>query len=134
MHSQRLNEAPLEPWVIARSSGEILSAHCNSMAGLAEVCTHVASLLFWTEISIKIRESSTVTGQAAYWVASSNLSHLQPQTFQDIDFRAPKRKKLEILHCTQEDQQLDKSKEKKEKNVKERLVSKPNQNELHEFL
>ena len=53
MHSQRLNEAPLKTWVIARSSGEILSPHCNCMAGLAEVCIHVAFLLFWTEISIK---------------------------------------------------------------------------------
>ena len=104
------------------------------MAGLADVCTHVASLLFWTEISIKFRESSTVTDRAAYWVAPSNLNHLQPQKSQGINFRAPKRKKFEILHCIQEDQQLDKSKEKKEKNVKERLVSKPNQNELHEFL
>ena len=104
------------------------------MAGLADVCTHVASLLYWTEISIKFRESSTVTDRAAYWVAPSNPNHLQTQKSQGIDFRAPKRKKLEILHCIQEDQQLDKSKEKKEKNVKERLASKPNQNELHEFL
>ena len=84
MNSQRLNEAPLEPWVIARSSGEILSEHCNCMAGLAEVCTHVASLLFWTEISIKIRESSTVTDPAAYLIAPSNPSHVQPQKIRDI--------------------------------------------------
>ena len=119
MHCKRLSEAPLEPWVIARSSGEILSVHCSCMTRLAEVGIHVTSLLFWTEISKKIRES-TVTDRAAYWVAPS--SHLQPQKIQDIDFQAPKRKKREILHCIQEDQQLDKSKEKKEKNVKERLV------------
>ena len=72
----------------------------------------------------KNRESSTVTDRAAYLVAPS--SHLQPQKIQDIDFRAPKKKKkLEILHRIQENQELDKSKEKKEKNVKERLVSKP---------
>ena len=39
----------------------------------------------------KNRESSTVTDRAAYWVAPS--SHLQPQKIQDIDFRAPKKKK-----------------------------------------
>ena len=49
------------------------------MAGLAEFCTHVACSLFWTEISIKISESSTVTDRAAYWVAPSNPSYLQPQ-------------------------------------------------------
>ena len=67
-------------------------------------------------------------------MAPSNPSHIQPQKIQDIDFRAPKRKKRRILHCIQEDQQLDKSKEKKEKNVKEKLASKSTQNELHEFL
>ena len=76
---KKINEAPLEPWVINRSSGEILSVCCNCMADLAEVCTHVTSLLFWTEISIKIIESSNVTDQTAYWVAPSNLSRLQPQ-------------------------------------------------------
>ena len=84
MHLQRLNEAPLKPWVIARSSGEILSPYWYCMAGLAEVCTHVASLLFWTEISIKIRESSTVTDPAAYLIAPSNPSHVQPQKIRDI--------------------------------------------------
>ena len=73
------------------------------------------------EISIKIRESSTVIDRAAYWVAPSNARLL-----------SSKKKKREILHCIQEDQQLNKSKENKEKNVKERLVSKPTQN--HEFL
>ena len=53
-----------------------------------------------------------------------------PQKIQDINFSAEKKKKSEILHCIQDGQQLDKSKEKKEKNVKER----PAQNELHEFL
>ena len=67
-------------------------------------------------------------------MAPSNPSHIQPQKIKDIDFRAPKRKKRRILHCAQEDQQLDKSKEKKEKNVKQRLVSKPTQNELQELL
>ena len=81
------------------------------MAGLAEFCTHVASSLFWTEISIKISESSTVTDRAAYWVAQSNPSYLQPQKKTNNN---NKTKKREILHCIQEDQHLDKSKEKKE--------------------
>ena len=59
--------------------GEILSVHFNCMADLAEICTRVTSLLFWTKISIKVRESSTVTDRAVFWDAPSNLSHLQPQ-------------------------------------------------------
>ena len=87
---------PWKPNFRIKSSGEILSAHCNCMAGLAEVCTHVASLLFWTEISIKIRESSTVTDRAAFWVAPSNPSNLQLQKIQDIYFRAPKEKNVKF--------------------------------------
>ena len=44
-----------------------------------------------------------------------------------------KKAKREIHNCIQEDQQLDKSKEKNEK-IKERLVSKTTQNEIHKFL
>ena len=100
------------------------------MAGLAEFCTHVACSLFWTEISIKISESSTVTDRAAYWVAPSNPSYLQPQKKQKQKTKKTKKKQnktkkqkqktkqkkktREILHCIQEDQHLDKSKEKKE--------------------
>ena len=84
------------------------------MAGLAEFCTHVACSLFWTEISIKISESSTVTDRAAYWVAPSNKSYLQPQKNKKQKKNNNNNVILYILHCIQEDQHLDKSKEKKE--------------------
>ena len=42
------------------------------MAELAEACTHVAALLFWVEIVIKIHNSKTVTDKQAYWVSPSN--------------------------------------------------------------
>ena len=73
MSSQRLNKTPLEPWVIARISVQIPSEHYNCTAGLVEVSTHVSSLLFCPESSIKM---STVRERAAYWVAPSNPSHL----------------------------------------------------------
>ena len=66
LRSQRLNSSPLCPWVIVENDGKVLSGHCTCMAGLAEVCTHVAALLFWVEMSVKIRSSKTVTDQKAY--------------------------------------------------------------------
>ena len=33
MHSQRLSEEPLHPWVFANKEGTIICAHCNCMAG-----------------------------------------------------------------------------------------------------
>ena len=60
MHSQRLNKEQLEPCVIARSSGEI------AIVWLAwQRFVPMLHFLFWTEISIKIRESSPVTGRVA---------------------------------------------------------------------
>ena len=33
MHSQRLNEDPLHPWIAATMDGSIICAHCNCMTG-----------------------------------------------------------------------------------------------------
>ena len=102
------------------------------MAGLAEFCTHVASSLFWTEISIKISESSIVTDRAAYWVAQSNPSYLQPQKKTTTTTTKQKNAKFSIVF-----KRINiwiKVRRKKKINVKERLVSKPTQNELYEFL
>uniref|UniRef100_A0A669BUI7 SWIM-type domain-containing protein n=1 Tax=Oreochromis niloticus TaxID=8128 RepID=A0A669BUI7_ORENI len=45
MHSQRMNETALQPWVIVSTNGRVEAAHCTCMAGVAETCTHVAALL-----------------------------------------------------------------------------------------
>ncbi|XP_065654965.1 uncharacterized protein LOC136081565 [Hydra vulgaris] len=54
-HSQRLNEAPLSPWIVAECSGKIVWAHCNCIADLVEACTHIAAVLFWYDITVKMR-------------------------------------------------------------------------------
>ncbi|KAK7899651.1 hypothetical protein WMY93_020504 [Mugilogobius chulae] len=68
MHSQRLNEPPLKPWVIVSIAGRVECAHCTCMAGVAETCTHVAALLFKVEATVRIRGTKTVTDEPAYWV------------------------------------------------------------------
>ena len=37
MHSQRLNEDCLRPWIAATKDGTVLCAHCNCMAGVSRV-------------------------------------------------------------------------------------------------
>ena len=63
-----MREKPLLPCVICEASGEVLTGHCNCMAGLGETCSHVASLLWAIEAGIRITESMTVTQKMAYWV------------------------------------------------------------------
>ena len=61
---------------------KVLCAHCTCMAGLAEACTHIAALLFWVEMLIKIHNSKTVTDKQAYWVSLSNSdTFLQPEMY-----------------------------------------------------
>ena len=57
------------------------------MAGLAEACTHIAAIFFWVEMSIKIRNSKTVTDKLAYWVNPSMPDkQINPQMIRNINF------------------------------------------------
>ena len=77
-----------------KENGEILSAHCTCMAGLAEACTHITAILFWVEMSIKIRNSKTVTYKLAYWVNPSMPDkQINPQMIKNINFRSAKKKR-----------------------------------------
>lgn len=49
----RLNEKPLDVWVVAKNEGVILAAHCTCIAGLGEVCSHVGSILYAVEAIIR---------------------------------------------------------------------------------
>ena len=97
MHSQKLRDKPLEPWIIAEKDGEILAAHCTCMAGLGETCTHVASLLFAVSATVTIRDSKTVTEEKAYWLIPSPVKNIEYKEIKEIDFTSAnsKRKKFD---------------------------------------
>ncbi|KAJ8270439.1 hypothetical protein GJAV_G00114720 [Gymnothorax javanicus] len=97
MHSQRLNEPPLKPWVIVSGAGMVQCAHCTCMAGIAETCIHVGALLFKLEATVRIRGTKTVTDVPACWVLPSNLTKVQPEVGYRIDYTssAAQRKTLD---------------------------------------
>lgn len=99
MHSQRLSEPPLTAWVILKSSGEVSSAHCTCMAGVAESCTHVGALLFKVEATVRCRENATVTERPAYWMLPSNIKKVYPEVGHKINYTsaAATRKSLNSL-------------------------------------
>jgi hypothetical protein len=66
LHSQRINKTPLKPWIIIKYNGNIKSAYCDCVAGLGEVCSHVASILFLLENCGQCETS--VTDTLAYWI------------------------------------------------------------------
>ncbi|KAK0042899.1 hypothetical protein Bpfe_027655 [Biomphalaria pfeifferi] len=73
LHSQRLAEKVLQPWIVISQDGIILSAHCSCIAGLGESCTHVAATLFMLEANTRLKESKTVTGVSSYWTKPSKI-------------------------------------------------------------
>ena len=53
--SQRMNDSLIPIWIITEKEETILSAHCQGCkAGLAESCSHIASILFYVGAWMKI--------------------------------------------------------------------------------
>ncbi|KAK6176048.1 hypothetical protein SNE40_014409 [Patella caerulea] len=99
LHSQRMSEKPLQPWVIADKEGCILGAHCTCMAGLGEACTHVAALLFSIEATVKLRDSKTVTEEKSYWLLPGSVKGVTYKQCREIDFTSAKtmKKKMDTM-------------------------------------
>ena len=73
MHSQRLRETALHPWIIAKTDGKIISAHCK--AGLRETCTRVSAMMFYIDNKVRIRDSTNIfTKEAAYIFDATNFN------------------------------------------------------------
>ncbi|XP_038045000.1 uncharacterized protein LOC119725695 isoform X1 [Patiria miniata] len=96
MHSQRLREAALKPWLIAEKCGKIIATHCNCIAGLGEACTHVSALMFYIDTKVRIRDSKTVTQEPAYWKIPSAVKDAQYLPVAQIDFTSAKTKKRKL--------------------------------------
>ena len=71
LHSKQLNEPPLKSWVIAEEVDTVVSAYPTRMVGFPEVCTHIASSVYWLQFTVKRKESMTDSDTKAYWVVPS---------------------------------------------------------------
>ncbi|XP_058811335.1 uncharacterized protein LOC131676232 [Topomyia yanbarensis] len=69
VHSMRMNEKMLQPWIIIDNRGTILSSHCNCVAGVSETCSHVSAILYYLANlhAQSTDRRTTVTGMPAYW-------------------------------------------------------------------
>ena len=76
-HSQRMNEPPVQLWIITTEKGIILSAHCHGcMAGLGECCSHVASILFYLEVLTRLNEKLACTQVKCSWILPSTVKNV----------------------------------------------------------
>ena len=63
-HLQRMNDLLVNIWFIAEKDGTIISAHClGCKTGLAESCSHVASVIFYIEAVTRIQEKLAILHQ-----------------------------------------------------------------------
>ncbi len=65
-HSMRVNDKPLDPWLLISEDGTVQSAHCTCMAGLSEGCSHIAAALFAMENGTRLTQEASVTDVPAY--------------------------------------------------------------------
>ena len=105
-HSQRLTVSPLHSWVAAEPSGIILCGHCTCMAGIGEVCSHTAALLFTAEINTKMLKNTSCTSLPCMWLPSMQKVDYLPIC--EIDFSTP-RKKLGKLTSSQSAERVESS-------------------------
>ncbi|KAM9409450.1 uncharacterized protein KZ484_001659 isoform 1-T1 [Pholidichthys leucotaenia] len=94
-HSQCLNDPPLRPWVACHKDGEVLAAHCTCKPGLGEVCAHVAAVLFYLEVTVKISHGVTSTSLPCEWIKTSTAKGRYLEAT-DIDFTSSQTKKRKI--------------------------------------
>ena len=83
------------------------------MAGLGEVCTHVAAVLFYLEALHRIEEVQTCTQQQCGWIVPSASTTAQYLEVKDIDFssaRGKKRKLDEMLEGSEDNSEVAVSK------------------------
>ena len=76
-HSQTLSATPLKVWVALKLDGEVLSAHCTCMAGIGEVCSHIAAVLFLVEANTRAKQNLSCTSLPCNWL---------PPSFRTVEF------------------------------------------------
>ena len=72
-------------WVLCHPNGNIISAHCQCMAGLGEVCSHVAGVLYNIQAAVLhgLAEDSP-TSRACQWNHQTATKKVQPSKVLDI--------------------------------------------------
>ncbi|XP_022791052.1 uncharacterized protein LOC111330459 [Stylophora pistillata] len=96
-HSQRMNDPLVDIWLITGKDGRIFSAHClGCKAGLAESCSHVASVLFYIECCTRINGKLACTQVKCSWLLPTYVSNVTYARAKEIDFSSAKKLKEKL--------------------------------------
>ena len=78
----------MKAWVAVEHVGTVLCGHCTCMAGLGDVCSHVAAILFTIDANTQLKNNTASTSLPCSWLPPT-FQHVTYSEFVDIDF----------LHC-----------------------------------
>ena len=91
-HSQRMNDPPIPVLVISSQEGTVISAHCmGCKAALAEMCSHVASMLFYFEAWTRICGKLACMQVKCTWLLPSYVYEVTYARARDINFKSSKK-------------------------------------------
>lgn len=96
-HSKRMNDPLISIWIVTESDGTIVSAHClDCKAGLAETCSHVASVMFYIEAWTRINDKMACTQVKCTWLLPTYVNEVPYARVTDINFKSAKKMKQEL--------------------------------------
>ena len=96
-HSQRMNDALIPIWIITEKDGTINCAHClGCKAGLAESCSHIASVLFYLEAWTKVNGRLSCTQMKCSWILPSFANEVEYARVRDVNFKSAKKMKADL--------------------------------------
>ena len=98
------------------------------MAGLGEVCTHIAAILFYLETSSRINGASLCTQQKCQWVIPAFQKEIPYLPVADIDFTSARTKKKKL------DEAIENLSRESQKTMHPVDVVAPEPDELKSFL
>lgn len=81
-----MREKNLRTWLIILQDGSISSAHCSCMAGLGEVCSHVAAIAFFLHFRHTSEEELSCTDKLAAWPVPAAPKNVIPKRMNQINW------------------------------------------------
>ena len=86
-HSQRMNDLQMQLWIITTEEGNVLSGHCaGCMAGLGEYCSHIASVLFYIKVWMRLNGKLSCTQVKCTWLFTSTVKQVDYVRIKDINY------------------------------------------------
>ena len=74
---------PTHPWITVQEEGTVLMAHCTCKAGLGEVCSHAAALLYSVLAAADIKNGQACTVKPCAW-AQTSMNSVRGVPYEEI--------------------------------------------------